>query len=315
MIRRTCLLAVTTIAFLALAGAASAWTLALCDSVTVGPGNITVAELSRDEVPAEAGAVVIVPGGRPGFGCEVTRQTVLRRLVMAGLAQDVALAGARTCHVRVSGASVAHSELQDRIRQQALAYLPPAPDGAPASWLEITAPEVDFVTDGEWNVVWPRPATLAPGRQLVTMTMTSPYGQRHISVTLTAHVFGRTPQAVTNLSRGQTVVASQLAWTWTDLAQADRGVITDPRALENVRLQRDLVPGQSLRRTDLESIPLVRRGQMVDLIVQRGSVSAVLRAECRQDGHQGQMVSVMNPLTKRPLLACVSAPGVVTMGR
>jgi len=299
----------------ALVGTASAWSLDLADSVSVRPGNIRVADLCRSPVPESAGAVVVVPGGRPGFNCEVTRQTILRRLVMAGLAEGVSLQGSARCQVSVNGEALAATELEERIRQVVLPNIPPVIEGAPATWLEIKAPRVNFATDGHWQVVWPEPRELQPGRQLATMQLISEHTRQYISVALVAHVFAQTPQVVAPLNRGQMIAAEHLGWVWTDLAQVDADVVTDPRALQNMLLTRDLMPGQPLRHRDLESRPLVRRGQQVDLVVQRGSVSAVLRAVCRQDGRQGQMVSVMNPLTKRPVLACVSALGVVTMGR
>jgi len=257
----------------------------------------------------------VVPGGRPGFAADVTRKTILRRLVMAGLAQGVSMRGATSCHIQVNGESVRSTELTDRIRTLMTPHIPADLDGAPAAWFELTAPDVRFATDGQWSVTWPEPRELAPGRQLVTLQLNAVHATQRISASLTLHTYQKTPQPVAPLTRGQTVVAQHLGWVWTDLAKADSDVITDGRALNGMMLARDVGPGQPLRQRDLEPRPMVRRGETVDLLVQRGSVSAVLRAECRQDGRQGQMVSVMNTLTKRPVLACVSAPGVVTLGR
>jgi flagella basal body P-ring formation protein FlgA len=54
---------------------------------------------------------------------------------------------------------------------------------------------------------------------------------------------------------------------------------------------------------------------MVDLVVRRGGVEAVVRVECRQDGLLDQTVSVRNPLNNRLLVARVTGPGQVATGR
>jgi len=207
------------------------------------------------------------------------------------------------------------TELTSRIRGLVLPHLPPTVEGAPETWVDVTASNVDFASDGAWSVDWPEAAPLTWGRQLITVQIQSTHARRRVSVTLTVHAYAQTPQVVAPISRGQEVSAHQVGWVWTDLAQMKHGVVADPRDLVGMMLSRDVMPGQTLTRGDLAPRPMVRRGELVDLVVKRGEVAAVIRAECRQDGRMGQMVSVMNPLTKRPVLACVSAPGVVTLGR
>lgn len=297
------------------AGPAAAWTFELADSVAVSAGNVCVRDLAQGPVPAEAGAVVVVPGVRPGYRARVSRQTVLRRLVQARLADRVTLGGATHCEISVAGRTVRNDTLTDRIRELLDGHLPPAAAGAPPTWLETEVPAIDLVTAGSWNVSWPEPRTLTPGRNLLTLAVTTDHGTRRVSVTATAHIYGRTPQAVGRLHRDQTVESAQVGWVWTDLAAAPHDVITDPRMLTGMVLARDIDPGEAITAGALAAQPVVARGEKIELVVQRGVTRAVVAAECRQDGQLGQMVSVLNLLTRRLVVARVTAPGVVTMGR
>lgn len=297
------------------ATAAAAWTLDVADSVSVVPGNVRVADLVRGDVPAEVGEVVIIPGVQPGFSGDVGARTILRRLVLANLAGGLTLAGAEVCHITAAGTTVADDVLAERVRALLLPHLPPDQPDAPPGWVELSAASVSVTTAGPWRVEWPEAQTLSPGRNLITLALVTDQGRRRFSVAATVHTYARTPQAVASLTRGQDVDPDALGWVWTDLAQVGPDVVTDPAALAGMMLARELGPGAAVTERDLAPRPLVQRGEMVDLLVQRGRVEAVVRAECRQDGHQGQLVSVLNPLTKRPVLASVVGPGVVTLGR
>jgi flagella basal body P-ring formation protein FlgA len=312
--RRTALILATVIAALAPTDA-PAWVLDLADHVEAAPGNVRVADLARGEVPAAAGEVVVVPGAQPGLDVTVTRPTVLRRLVMAGLAAGVSLQGAERCRISIAGEPIASEELEERVRAVLVAHLPEPRAGAPASWIEVDVPAAAPTTASDWTVTWPEARTLDPGRNLVTLAVTTPRRTQRLSVAATVHCFAQTPQAVTPILRDQPIDPAAVAWVWTDLAQASRRAITDAAGLDGMVAQRDIAVGAPITAADLEVQPLVVRGERVDLVVARGTTRAVVTAECRQDGRLGQMVSVLNPITRRLVVARVTAPGVVTMGR
>lgn len=296
-------------------GTATAWTLVLADHAAVSPGNVRVADLAVGDVPEPAGRVVIIPGVQPGFAGEVSARTILRRLVLAGQAAGLQLAGATACRITASGATVATDDLTERVRALLTPHAPPDLPDAPPGWLEVSAPSLDVVTGGRWQVTWPDAGPLVPGRNLVTLVLESEHVRRRFSIAVTVHTYARTPQAVVTLPRGQELDPSTLGWVWADLAVAPSDVVVAAGALDGMMVAREIGPGEAVTTRDLSPRPLVHRGQLVDLLVQRGRVEAVVRAECRQDGHQGELVSVLNPLTKRPVLASVVGPGVVTLGR
>jgi flagellar basal body P-ring formation protein FlgA len=295
--------------------AAAAWTLDLPDSLLAREATVRVGDLAPGVAPAGAAAVVVVAGGRPGASVEVSGRAILRRLAMAGEAAGVALTGAERCRIVFAGRSVPAELLHERVAAVLQPHVPPAPSEAPPSWLELELPEAPVVAGDDLDVSWPQPRPLAPGRNLLTVAVESGGRQHRLSVAATLHAYGRVASPNAAVARGQAVAPDDLRWQWTDLALAGTGLVTDPQALQDMQLARDLAPGDLLQQRDLAPRPLVRRGETVDLTLSRGGVAAVLRVECRQDGLLDQPVSVRNPLTGRLLVARVAGPGVVTIGR
>ena len=82
---------------------ASAWVVDLPDSLSAGTGLVRLSDLSLTPVLPDAAGIVIADGGAPGETTMVTRQGVLRRLVVAGLAATVQMTGATRCVIRFGG--------------------------------------------------------------------------------------------------------------------------------------------------------------------------------------------------------------------
>ncbi len=306
--------ALVALSFL-LPAAASAWTLDLADTVRVESATVRVADVARGPVPAAAGAVVVASGGRPGAEVTVSARAILRRLALAGHADGLVLAGAARCRIIHGGVTVERDALIDAVREAIAPGLPPAEPEAPPSWLAISMPEIAAQVRDDWRVTWPQPRTLEPGRNLVTLALHDGPRVRRLSVVAEAHVYARTAMATTAVGRDQTVAPETVQWAWTDLATAAGDPVTDPRILESMIAARELAPGQTITHDALTPRPLVRRGQPVDLVVRRGRVEASVRAECRQDGRLGQLVSVRNQIDGRLVVARVAGPGLVTLGR
>lgn len=292
-----------------------AWTLDLPDSAVVTATTVRLADIARGAVPSGPGAVVVASGGRPGASVEVTGRAVLRRLAMAGLAEGVALTGAERCRIVFAGGAVPAEELRRRLTDLLRPHLPPADPEAPPSWLELDLPPVAIDVGESWTLAWPRPQPLTPGRNLLTVLVTSGGTQQRLALAVVLHAYARVASPVRTIPRGQTADPEALRWQWVDLALTAAEPVTDPQALGGMQLARDLPAGEILQRRDLAPRPLVRRGEMIDLVLRRGGIAAVLRAECRQDGLLGQTISVLNPLTKRLVAARVTAPGAATIGR
>ena len=100
-------------------------------------------------------------------------------------------------------------------------------------------------------------------------------------------------------------------WEWTDLCDLQSGFVVGRAQIAGMCTARGLAAGVRLRQSDLRPIPLVRAGQTVELLIRRGAVSVAAHAVARQDGAQGQMITVRNGLTGRLVTARVTGAATV----
>lgn len=84
---------------------------------------------------------------------------------------------------------------------------------------------------------------------------------------------------------------------------------TDMTYMEAVR---DLPPGTVIRQHDLRPTTLVKRGQMVQILIGQGQgFQIAARVEALQDGRFGEQIKLKNPESGRILSGVVRGPGAV----
>jgi len=72
-------------------------------------------------------------------------------------------------------------------------------------------------------------------------------------------------------------------------------------------------PGQRIHLSQVRSPRLIRRGEEVTIIVERGGLRITAPGRALSDGHVGGRVTVLNLATKRKIMANVKHPGMVTV--
>lgn len=300
---------------LATASAAAAWTVVLPDSVTVASGVARLGDLALEPVPVEVAAVLVAEAGPDGGTVVVTRQGVLRRLVAASLAGSVQLAGAPRCVVRFGGRTLDAGALEAEAARVIGTLLPAAAPGAPPVTCEITLPGGAMVVNGPWTLACGRREPLSPGRTQVQLELMDGWQARQVPATVIVHAHGEVAVARSAIERGSELAEGAFEWRWADLATAGPGLVSSRAALAGQSAARDLRPGEPLRSTDFRPTPVVRAGDLVELLVQRGGVAVSVRALARQAGSLGQTIPVRNELTGRLVNARVAGPGLVEWRR
>jgi flagella basal body P-ring formation protein FlgA len=90
-----------------------------------------------------------------------------------------------------------------------------------------------------------------------------------------------------------------------DAASRDRAV--------GLQMRRSMRAGQPLRTADLAKPDLVQRDQSVTVIYQTAGLYITARAKALDNGTEGDVVSVLNPLSKRTVTGVVTGRGQVTI--
>ncbi|MBM4129404.1 flagellar basal body P-ring formation protein FlgA [bacterium] len=297
------------------AAAAQAWTVVLPDSATVAAAVVRLGDIVLEPVPAQAAALLVAEAGPGDATALVTRQGILRRLVTASLADGVRLSGATRCRIRFGGRPLDPAALQAEAERLVAALLPEARPGAPAPWSEVTLPAGPAAVNGDWRLDCSRREPLPPGRAQVQLQLVDQWQARALPAIVVVHAHGEVPTARAAIARGTPLVDGLFDWRWEDLAALPPGLVAGREQLAGQSASRNLRAGESPRAADLRPTPVVLAGDLVELLVQRGSVQASVRALARQSGSVGQTIPVRNELTGRLVNARVAGPGRVEWRR
>lgn len=295
--------------------AVAPWRVVLPDTAQIQGDRALLRDIAVQPVPAAAGALVLQAGAAPNTTIHISRQTILRKLVTAGLSAGVSFRGAATCCVAFAGRELNGDALASEVRQQLQALVPVPVPGAPASWFEFDYPSVRLSASGSWQVSLNRKTPLEPGRNLVQVRMQSGSHQEVFGVSVVLHSFGETARAVRKIDRNMPLAAAQFSWQWQDLADLASGTSIGRQTLAGASATRTVAAGDLLRESDLHETPLIMAGDPVELLVVRGLVAVTVRALARQQGCLHQTIPVRNELTGRLVNARVAGPGLVEWRR
>lgn len=293
--------------------AGDAWVLDLPPRVTVTTTNARLGDLVPDALPPDAGRLAVAVGGTPGQQRVVSARSILRQLVVAGLADGVRMTGADACTVVFAGAELAADSLLARLTTALTPLIPPTDATAPPPRLEIALPVARLAVTGSWQIAIDRTEPLEPGTNLVGVAVTTGERRHHLVARVTLHLFARAATAARRIPAARPLPADALAWGWRDLATLPEGAVLDSTETADMMVTAEVRPGEVLRRRHLRPAPLVRAGELVDLEIRRGAVAVSVRGSCRQDGGLDEVVTVRNELTGKLVAGRVAGRGRVVV--
>ncbi|MBI6545478.1 MAG: flagellar basal body P-ring formation protein FlgA [Cyanobacteria bacterium NC_groundwater_1444_Ag_S-0.65um_54_12] len=82
-------------------------------------------------------------------------------------------------------------------------------------------------------------------------------------------------------------------------------------AVVGAKARREIPPGMPLTSSLLDLPPAVKGGSMVSVRLQSGSLLILTTGQALQDGRSGQVVRVLNPVSRRDYIARVAGPDLV----
>jgi flagella basal body P-ring formation protein FlgA len=114
---------------------------------------------------------------------------------------------------------------------------------------------------------------------------------------------------------GEPIPAAAIRVETRDAARLGSAPLTDPGQAIGHTLRLGGRPGQVLRRTDLQLMAAVKRGEPVALVAGGGDFEVRMAGRALADAGTGEVVRVENLSSRRVLSGVVAAPGEVRVGR
>lgn len=200
------------------------------------------------------------------------------------------------------------------IEQAVVEFLTPrlALPGAEVELREYRMPDYIFLPDELGNIEIVAQGDVKPGPVSVILRAKGTDGRisRRVAASLFADVWKTVPCAAKPINRLEEVTPAKVTFMRKNLAY-----ISTPWDGEGgpYRLTRPVGTGQPLLLEGMESVPMVAKGERVDLVFQGRSVRLSIRAVALADAEFGDMVEVRNLQSKRTVLATVMDTSTVVV--
>ena len=115
------------------------------------------------------------------------------------------------------------------------------------------------------------------------------------------------------IARGEILQAADLTTERRPREGSAPDLAIDMAAVVGKAARRSLTAGQALRSTDLQRQELVARNDLVTVTFEAPGLMLSMRARAQEAGAQGDVISVMNVLSKKVLQATVISAGRVSV--
>lgn len=169
---------------------------------------------------------------------------------------------------------------------------------------DFRLPPYAFVAHAGQRIVL-EPPQLQAGRLTLRFLVQEVDGSpvRRFSGSVMLNLWMEVPCAAVPLNRGDSASPEQVTWIRKNLAHL-RGDLWDGRG-GPWQVQRAIGTDQPIYLADLAPLTVVRKGSVVTLIYNRGSVQLAVQAEALEDGAPGTTVQVRNLQSRKTIFATV----------
>ncbi|SHO50752.1 flagellar basal body P-ring formation chaperone FlgA [Desulfopila aestuarii] len=303
------------ILLLAVCADAYGLTVSLNGSAEVAEATVTLGDIATfDEDTDLSRALASQPVGQaPSPGQEITLQasSIIKNLVN-GLDQyaPVQWQGATDIKVTRSATVVSSADvlkiidtfIHENTREFAQAKIRFIPSAQP---LPFSLPSGKLT----WQVVPSDPQIIGSSRFSVIFSVDGRV-RKNMSVRGQLEVLAQIVVLKGDVRKGTILGPQHLAMTVQDISELQDPIL-NPREVLGKRLLVSLQSGKPLAKHQVEFPPMVKKGELVRIILQRGDLYLTATGIARNNGIANETIRVQNIASKKMIYCRVAAPGVV----
>jgi flagella basal body P-ring formation protein FlgA len=262
-----------------------------------------------------------LPGAGPGL--VLSRKQVALRLQLAGHDPgSFRIDGAESVSVSRPSQQLTETDLVMSARQHLMRQLPwPAEEVLVRLVQPVAVPPVSLKASDEVRL---DPRGPLANRLLGVVCIevgVEVNGQRQVNVPVRLEVrrFQAVAVVTRRINRGELLTEEKILKDWRASGTTE-GYLPYAECAKGKKARRDLIPGQALTPTDVETASdvapvLIKSHQQVKLQARVGVMLVTTVGEAMQDGRAGDIVQVRNVDSKRVVQGRVVAEGIVEVGR
>jgi flagella basal body P-ring formation protein FlgA len=117
-----------------------------------------------------------------------------------------------------------------------------------------------------------------------------------------------------SLAAGEIVQPQDVIWTKVQAHMAPANRPADAEAVIGQAARRPLREGAAVAVSDLSKPVVVKKGDLISVTYNMDGVSLSLQAQATQSGAVGDPIAVLNPQSKKTIVAVVTGPGTAAVG-
>jgi flagella basal body P-ring formation protein FlgA len=268
-----------------------------------------------EDVAQLAGPTADVARARKIALCPAPALGKPRLVTSAGVRLAARLAGVEILAGQVVGAPQAeivanwHELAADDVVAAALQWITAQTEtmGDRVLFERVTAPDAVALLEGAGDAAFqcafvgrPRRAGVVQVKVSV-LQETTLVGERVVNFRVRR--FGRQLRLVTNVKRGEPVVAAQTLVMDGEWTAVNGTPVVDPKDVAGMVASRDLEAGAVLVKESFEQPVLVDRGGSVRMVLESGGLRIVALGVAQRSGRRGEVIPVTNPSTEKVMQA------------
>jgi flagellar basal body P-ring formation protein FlgA len=300
----------------------AAVTVRMRDRATVAPATVycvkDVADVIGDPAMARRiGGITLATGPLAGVERPVDSSYIRLKIKAANLLTGTVISGAQQTMVTGTCATVSSDRLTEEAKACVLGLLPQ--DGRTYDVTVERAPQ-DLLVDGSADyIVSPKLLGLAarPGMNSVSLEVISKGKVIGKSIcALKVKALGEVVVAAGQIKQGEPVNTNNTRIESREVGSMDTSHQVAAK-LNDGRLvaKRTISAGALVGANDVQSPPVIRKGDSVTVVVKCGSVRLTTTATAKQDAWQGDVVAVRPEMSSSDLRGTVSDRGIIELAR
>ncbi len=138
-------------------------------------------------------------------------------------------------------------------------------------------------------------------------------GSLTYAATARVRVYASVLVAAERLNRHEIVTQEALRVETREITNLTDAYFTVPAEVAGKRARRVISPGNMLKASDVEAIPLVNRGAGVTVAIVLGKVTVTSKAKALEDGEMGEIIKVQDLTTGKRLVGTVAGKCLVVL--
>ena len=283
---------------LANVGAYNTPVLEIADRVTVPGPKIYLSDLGSIQTPDQGERLNLMvdlgPAPYPGQVRVFSREYLGLILKQKGFKENLTLRMGKQVEIRVESTCVTAAQVEAAIEK----VLPRNGAFIIKRWIEFrNVPAETWLSKGEWQIkASPLGEIPQVGPVLFRVTLTKANELKTINVSGKIRALGRAYQSTRNIKRHSLINETDFKLVETELTNGQEVLERLPQEIRSTKLIKE---GEVLKKSDFQTLPLVIKGDFVNVIVKDGNIAVKITGIAEKDGWLGDRILIINPNSKK----------------